>query len=117
MSESKNENDDSWLEQFLVKKQEEKNKPDDQRRLEALAKMQKEASSGSFAGMTSDITNINKEKYLELCDLFETEAKFTCSAPEGWEEEYIRYMQAKFAKYGTGDPSHGIKSVGRKRLF
>lgn len=117
MSEPSKEYDYSWLEQFLVKNEEEKAKPDEQRRLEELDRMQKQASSGSFSGMASDISKIDREKFLKYCELFESEAKFTCSAPEGWEEEYIRHMQAKYAKYGVGDPSHAIKSVGRKRLF
>jgi hypothetical protein len=111
------ENDYSWLEQFLVKNEEDKSKPADQRRLDELERMKKVANSGLFADKASNLNNIDKEKYLKLCEMFESEANFSCSAPDGWEAEYVRHMQAKFAKYGSGDPSHGIKSVGRKRLF
>ena len=116
MAESE-EYDDSWLEQFLTHSEEEKAKPTDQRRLEELGRMQKSAESGALSGRASNLKNIDRSKYLMLCELFEREANFTCSAPDGWEEEYVRHMQEKLAKYGAGDSHSRIKANGRKRLF
>lgn len=114
----KKEYDQSWLEEFLVQKDESKQQPDDERRLSELDRMKSAASEGPFSGMVkTGLSKLDKDKYLAFCELFESEAKFTCSAPQGWEEEYIRHMQERIAKYGVGDPSHCIKPNGRKRPF
>lgn len=63
------------------------------------------------------MSGIDTEKYLKFCALWESEIKFTCTAPEGWEEEYARYMQERSAKFGDGDPTHRVKNVGKRRLF
>lgn len=113
------EDNHEWLNQFIVDIEEEKKKEPQQRRLDELERMKKAASAtGGFYGMASNLSQIDPEKYLAMCEFFEKEIRFTCDVPEGWEEEYAKHMQEKMMKFGSGGAkAHRIKANGKRRLF
>lgn len=107
---SEQENHD-WLEKFITDKKEQLEKTGNEKYDAELERIKTAAASQGIK-----IGNLDKDKYFEMCDKL-SNVPFTCDVPEGWEEEYAKHMQAKYARFGSGCADAHIKPIGKKRLF